>query len=72
MEDFKIIMDQLNQTLKRVQVEQAELANKLTSEQRLMVAPIQSDITAALEALKQGDLTALTNLQLKYGNPNSK
>ena len=70
MEHLKSIIEQLNKTLVHVQVEQANLTAKMTAEQRLMVAPIQSDITAALDALKRGDMSELNKLQLKYADTN--
>lgn len=72
MENLKSIIEQLNKTLAHVHAEQANLTAKLTAEQRLMVAPIQSDITAALDALKRGDMTAINNLQSKYADTNKQ
>jgi len=72
MEHLKSIIEQLNKTLVHVQVEQTNLTAKMTAEQRLMVAPIQSDITAALDALKRGDMTELNNLQSKYADTNKQ
>ena len=72
MEHLKSIIEQLNKTLAHVQIEQANLTAKMTAEQRLIVAPIQSDITAALDALKRGDMTALNTLQKKYADTNKQ
>lgn len=72
MENLHTVIEQLNKTLDEMKIQQSELTAKLTAEQRLLVAPIQSDITAALSALKQGDMTALNNLQLKYADINNK
>lgn len=72
MEHLKLVVEQLSATLELMKVEQAELTAKLTPEQRLKVAPIQSDITAALEALKRGDFDAINNLQLKYADTNKQ
>jgi hypothetical protein len=72
MEHLKSVIDQLNKTLEYIQIEQAELTAKMTPEQRLIVAPIQSDITAALSALKRGDISAINNLQQKYADTNIK
>lgn len=72
MEHLKSVVEQLNATLDLMKIEQAELTAKLTPEQRLIVAPIQSDITAALDALKRGDMSELNKLQLKYADTNNK
>jgi hypothetical protein len=72
MEHLKSVVEQLNATLDLMKIEQAELTAKLTPEQRLMVAPIQSDITAALDALKRGDMSELNKLQLKYADTNKQ
>jgi len=72
MEHLQSVIEQLNKTLAHVQIEQAELAAKMTPEQRLIVAPIQSDITAALDALKRGDMSELNKLQLKYADTNKQ
>jgi hypothetical protein len=72
MEHLKSVVEQLNATLDLMKIEQAELTAKLTPEQRLIVAPIQSDITAALDALKRGDMSELNKLQLKYADTNIK
>jgi hypothetical protein len=72
MEHLKAVVEQLNATLDLMKIEQAELTAKLTPEQRLIVAPIQSDITAALDALKRGDMSELNKLQLKYADTNKQ
>jgi hypothetical protein len=72
MEHLKSVVEQLNATLDLMKIEQAELTAKLTPEQRLIVAPIQSDITAALDALKRGDMSELNKLQLKYADTNKQ
>ena len=72
MENLHTVIEQLNKTLDEMKIQQSELTAKLTAEQRLLVAPMQSDITAALSALKRGDMTALNNLQLKYADINNK
>jgi hypothetical protein len=72
MEHLKAVVEQLNATLDLMKIEQAELTAKLTPEQRLIVAPIQSDITTALDALKRGDMSELNKLQLKYADTNKQ
>lgn len=72
MEHLKTVVEQLNATLEIMKIEQAELTAKLTPEQRLIVAPIQSDITSALDALKRGDMTELNKLSLKYADSNKQ
>lgn len=72
MENLKQVIDQLNATLASMQSQQNDLMAKLTNEQRALIAPIQSDITMALNALKNGDMTEINKLQSKYANINHK
>jgi hypothetical protein len=68
MEHLKQAVDQLNVIFEQVKIQQAELMAKMTPEQLAMVAPIQSDITNALDALKKGDADSINKLQKKYAN----
>ncbi len=68
MEHLKQAVDQLNVIFEQVKIQQAELMAKMTPEQLAMVAPIQSDITNALDALKKGDVDSINKLQKKYAN----
>lgn len=69
MEHLKQSIDQLSVILDRVKLEQSQLISKLTPEQIAMVAPIQADVTNALDALKKGDADFINKLQKKYANP---
>lgn len=71
MEHLKQAVDQLSVILDRVKLEQSQLMSKLTPEQMAMVAPIQSDVTNALDALKKGDAESINQLQKKYADINN-
>jgi len=70
MEHLKQAVEQLAVILDRVKIEQSQLMSQLTPEQMAMVAPIQADVTNALDALKKGDAELINNLQKKYADIN--
>jgi len=70
MEHLKQTIDQLNTLIEQMKVQQADLVSKLTPEQMAAVAPIQSDVTNALDALKKGDANLINQLQKKYADIN--
>lgn len=72
MEHLKQTIDQLNILIEQMKVQQADLVSKLTPEQMAAVAPIQSDVTNALDALKKGDANLINQLQKKYADINKQ
>ena len=72
MEHLKQTIDQLNTLIEQMKVQQADLVSKLTPEQMAAVAPIQSDVTNALDALKKGDANLINQLQKKYADINKQ
>lgn len=68
MENIKQSIDQLNTLLAHVKNEQSSLMSKLTPDQLAIIAPMQMDITNALDALKKGDANLINDLQKKYAD----
>jgi hypothetical protein len=71
MEHLKQAIDQLSKLIEQTKLEQSQLMSKLTPEQMAMVAPIQADVTNALDALKKGDAESINQLQKKYADINN-
>jgi len=71
MEHLKQAIDQFKKLIEQTKMEQSQLMSKLTPEQMAMVAPIQADVTNALDALKKGDAESINQLQKKYADINN-
>lgn len=70
MEDVKKITDDLNKSFKKIMKLNGELLNKLNDEQRKQVMPMQNDINAILNAVKNGDILAINEIQKRYADTN--
>jgi hypothetical protein len=68
MEHAENIAKELGKSFKKVMKLNADLLNQLNDEQRKQVLPMQNDINTILNAVKNGDILAINEIQKKYAN----
>lgn len=72
MEQVEKLTKELVKSFEKVMKLNAELLKSLNDEQRKEVLPMQNDINTILNAVKNGDILAINEIQKKYADSNQR
>lgn len=70
MENVKDLAKELSNSFDKVMKLNAELLKTLNEDQLKQVLPMQNDINSILNAVKKGDILAITEIQKRYADTN--